>query len=73
MAKKDDILIRFGQRIRELRKQRGFSQESFALECGLDRTYIGGVERGERNVALKNIEVISQALKLSVSDLFEGL
>ena len=69
----DDILEKFGERVRHLRKARGFSQQSFAAACGLDRTYIGGIERGERNVALRNIEVIARTLGLSVSELTTGL
>lgn len=69
----EDILKRFGKRVRELRKSQGHSQESFAAECGLDRTYLGGIERGERNVALRNITVIAKALKFSISDLTKGL
>ena len=69
----DDILKKFGKRVRQLRKARGFSQQSFAAACGLDRTYIGGIERGERNVALRNIEVIARTLGLSVSELTTGL
>jgi transcriptional regulator with XRE-family HTH domain len=73
MMEKGDVLLRFGERLRTLRKKRGFSQEAFASLCGLDRTYIGGIERGERNVALRNIEVIAQTLGLSVSELMRGL
>jgi transcriptional regulator with XRE-family HTH domain len=73
MPRTGDILERFGQRVRELRKARGFSQESFAAECGLDRSYMGGIERGERNVALRNIEMIAQALQTSISKLTAGL
>lgn len=73
MAKKPDILERFGQRVRQLRKEHGFSQEGFAAECGLDRTYFGGIERGERNVALRNIEVIASTLGLTLSELMEDL
>lgn len=47
------------------------SQEAFADLCGLDRTYIGGIERGERNVALVNIERITRTLKVSLSELFK--
>jgi len=68
-----DILIRFGQRVRELRRSKGFSQESFAAHCRLDRTYIGGIERGERNLALRNIEVIAKALGMTISELMKGL
>lgn len=59
----------FGRRLRELRKQRGLSQEALALACDLDRTYVGGVERGERNVCLINIYKLSRALRLSPKDL----
>ena len=59
--------------MREHRKARGLTQESLADLCGLDRTYIGGIERGERNVSLRNIEVIARALKVSISELTEGL
>ena len=69
----EDILKRFGKRVRELRKSKGYSQESFAAECGLDRTYLGGIERGERNVALRNVAVIAKALKISISDLTKDL
>ena len=67
------ILVDFGCRVRELRKARGLSQEAFAAECGLDRTYIGGVERGERNIALLNIAAIATTLKVSLSHLMTGL
>ncbi|WP_428081038.1 helix-turn-helix domain-containing protein [Candidatus Avelusimicrobium alvi] len=59
----------FGAHVRKLRKQAGFSQEDFALEIGLDRTYMGGVERGERNLALLNLRKIARGLKVSVSEL----
>lgn len=68
-----DILERFGDRVRELRKQRGWSQEEFALQCGLDRTYVGGIERGERNVALRNIERIAATLDLTIAQLMKGV
>ena len=73
MTKRADILKRFGQRVRELRSDQGFSQESLADDCGLDRTYIGSIERGERNVALRNIEKIADALGISIADLTKGL
>ena len=68
-----DILEEFGQRVRKLRKKAGFSQEAFAAKCGLDRTYIGGIERGERNVALRNLSVIARALGMSISQMMKGL
>lgn len=73
MAKQADIQVRFGQRVRELRRDQGYSQEKFAHACGLDRTYVGGIERGERNVALRNIEVIAQTLGITLEQLFEGV
>jgi len=73
MVDRRDVLKRFGVRVRELRAARGFSQESFAAHCGLDRTYVGGIERGERNLALRNIEAIAKALDVTMSDLMKGL
>ncbi len=73
MIKKPDILLRFGARVRELRKRKGYSQEAFAARCELDRTYIGGIERGERNVALRNIDAIAKALDMRVSHLMKDL
>lgn len=63
----------FGVRVRQLRKARGYSQEEFAHECELHRTYMGGVERGERNISLENIYKIAQALSISLAELFIGL
>ncbi len=65
-------LNKFGQTIKRLRKERGFSQEKLAELTGLHRTYIGGIERGERNVALLNILCIAEALNISPAMLFEG-
>jgi transcriptional regulator with XRE-family HTH domain len=73
MARRADILVRFGRRVRELRKDQGYSQESFAYACELDRTYVGGIERGERNVALRNIEKIADTLGITVSELMDGV
>jgi len=73
MGKQPDILDRFGQRVRALRKKQGYSQEGFAHACELDRTYIGGIERGERNVALLNIEKIADTLGITVAELMDGV
>ena len=59
--------------MRELRLEMGLSQERFAAKCKLDRTYVGSVERGERNIALRNIEKISKALGKSMAELMKGL
>ena len=69
----EDVRIRFGKRVRQLRQRLGVSQEAFADLCGLDRTYVGGVERGERNLALINIERVAKALKLSLAELLKGV
>jgi transcriptional regulator with XRE-family HTH domain len=60
----------FGKKLRQLRKERGFSQESLALVSGLDRTYVGSVERGERNISLINIYKIASALGISPKEFF---
>jgi len=73
MAKGADIAEKFGSRVRDRRTSRGLSQEAFAEKCGLDRTYISGIERGKRNVSLRNIAVIAKTLGISISELTEGL
>jgi transcriptional regulator with XRE-family HTH domain len=65
------ILIAFGDTIRRLRLEKGYSQEKFAELCELDRTYIGGIERGERNIGLLNVYRIVGALGIKTSALFE--
>jgi transcriptional regulator with XRE-family HTH domain len=70
-ARDEAIKAAFGRRLRELRSQKGFSQEALALACDLDRTYIGGVERGERNVSLINIHKIAAALGVPARELFQ--
>lgn len=67
-----DVKELFGNRVRQLRKSRGWSQENFAHRVGLDRSYMGGVERGERNVSLENICLIAKALAVPAADLFLG-
>ncbi len=74
MDKRSDSELQkqFGDRVRELRKLKGLSQEALALACDLDRTYIGGVERGERNISLVNIHAIAAALGVSAQELFSA-
>ena len=67
------ILERFGKRIRELRRAKSLSQEAFAAQCRLDRTYTSGIERGKRNVSFLNISLIAGARGVSISELTEGL
>lgn len=64
---------KFGERIRILRRQAGWSQEEFAAACGLHRTYVGAVERGERNVSLVNIVRLARALRAKPGDLMEDI
>lgn len=64
---------KLGERIRTLRKQLGWSQEDLAEVCGLHRTYVGAVERGERNVSLINIVQFARALQVKPADLMEGI
>ncbi|MCV9916853.1 helix-turn-helix domain-containing protein [Burkholderia pseudomallei] len=64
-----DPLELFGKRLVELRKARGWSQEKLALESGLARSYVGGIERGQRNIALYNICVLAATLNVAPSDM----
>lgn len=70
---KNKILINFSKRVRAERLKKGLSQEELAEKTGVHRTYIGMIERAEKNITLKNIEKISLALKIKLSDLFNGL
>jgi transcriptional regulator with XRE-family HTH domain len=70
---KNELQIKFGQRVRELRKERGWSQEEFADKCELDRTYISGIERGVRNPTLEVIGILSRGLKVSIEVIFNGI
>ena len=63
------VMKAFGGRVREVRGELGISQDELAFRCGLHRTYLGGVERGERNVSLVNICRIARTLGVSVSTL----
>lgn len=71
MISKKVVLIKFGERVRTLRKQQRFSQEELAFKADLHRTYIGMIERAEKNITLANIEKIANALNVSITDLFD--
>ena len=71
MGSKQNILIRFGERVREIRKEKALSQEELAYKADLHRTYIGMIERAEKNITLINIEKVAKALEVTVTDLFE--
>ena len=69
MSKKK-ILVDFGDKIRELRKEQGISQEELSYKADLHRTYIGMIERAEKNITLINIEKIAKALNVDIKELF---
>ena len=69
----ENILCRLGENIRKIRKERGLSQEALAFQSDLDRTYIGSVERGERNIAVLNLVQIARALQVNIDVLLEGI
>ena len=68
----DEVLVAFGQRLATVRRNAGFSQEALAAKAGIHRTYVGGVERGERNISLRNIHKLADALGVDISALFTG-
>ena len=67
---KHEILVSFGRKVQMRRKELKLSQEQLAEEAGLHRTYIGMIERAEKNVTLVNIEKIAKAIKISIPELF---
>ncbi len=67
------IKRKFGERVRELRIQKNLSQEKFALQIDMDRTYLASVESGKRNISLENINKIANGLEITLSELFKGL
>ena len=68
---KKKILISFGKKVRDERMKLGLSQEELATRAGVHRTYIGMIERAEKNITLENIERICKALDLSIGGFFE--
>lgn len=69
MDSKQNILIKFGERVREVRKEKGLSQEELAHKADLHRTYIGMIERAEKNITLISIEKIANALEVKIATL----
>ena len=67
------ITVELGKKIKQLRMKKRLSQEKFALEIGMDRTYFASVEAGKRNISICNIKKIADGLEISLSELFEGL
>ena len=70
---RNNFLKNVGLNIRHARSEKGLTQESLAFEADLDRSYIGGVERGDRNIAVVNLKKIADALNVSLSDLLKNL
>jgi transcriptional regulator with XRE-family HTH domain len=70
---KNSPLIKLGQNIRDLRKKLGISQENLALLAEVDRSYMGGIERGERNITMLTLVKIATSLNSSVSELTNGI
>jgi transcriptional regulator with XRE-family HTH domain len=68
---KREVLIKFGQKVREQRARLNLSQEELASRAGVHRTYIGMIERAEKNITLENIERIAKALDIKIADFFE--
>jgi transcriptional regulator with XRE-family HTH domain len=68
-----EILTALGQRVRELRLKRGYSQEAFADLCGVHRTFMGTIERGESNLSFSNLVKVSKALGITLSQMLSGL
>ncbi len=70
ISNSENIQKKFGNRLRQIRQNMGLSQEELAHLCNLDRSYMGGVERGERNISLVNIHKIADALNISPREFF---
>jgi transcriptional regulator with XRE-family HTH domain len=68
-----DLLVSLGDRIRKLRKTRGWTQAEMAEKVGIDRSFLADVERGKRNISILNLELIAKGFKVSLSQLFSKL
>ena len=69
----NELTRQFGILVRELRRAKGFSQEDFADRCGVHRTYVGSIERGEKAVTIVTAQKLAQALDLNLAELFAQL
>jgi transcriptional regulator with XRE-family HTH domain len=72
-VQREELQRRLGKRIRELRTQRGWTQDVFADKSGFHRAQVGAFERGEMNITIASLLLIAQTLKIRVVDLFEGI
>jgi len=70
---KKDVLIKFGKKVREERNRLNLSQEELASRAGVHRTYVGMIERAEKNITLENIQKIAGALHIKLSDIFRDI
>lgn len=68
-----NITVRFGQRLRKLREQQGWTQVVMAEKVGIDRSYISDMERGKKNVCMPTLEILAQAFGITISQLLKGL
>ncbi len=73
MAKKDPALVRLGANLRRAREAHGWSQEELAYECGVHRTYVGAVERGEYNVTILTLRKFTDSLGIALQDAIRGI
>ncbi len=73
MARKDRALVRLGKNLRKAREARGWSQEQLAFRCGVHRTYVGAVERGEYNVTILTLRKLAKALGISIQAAIRGI
>ena len=73
MEVQQEILKALGQRIRELRAKRGYSQEEFADRCGVHRTFMGTIERGESNLSFQNLVKVARGLEITLSQLLSDV
>ena len=73
MNLKKEVLVRFGNRVREIRTEIGISQEQLAFEADLHRTHIGMIERAEKNITLVNIEKLAKAFGITISELMNTI
>ncbi|MDO4225253.1 MAG: helix-turn-helix transcriptional regulator [Bergeyella zoohelcum] len=67
----NNILVQFGNKVKEIRKQKGLSQEELSFKANLHRTYIGMIERAEKNITLINIQKIAEALEVEIVELLK--
>ena len=73
MAKRDRVLVRLGANLRQAREAKGWSQEELAFRCGVHRTYVGAVERGEYNTTILTLRRFTKALGISLHDAIRGI